>query len=376
MRDPSSEAADNQVFHESEAVIAFARTLSTLTPWRIVTPTLVIANVVVFVVMVASGVDAFRPVPRSLADWGANFGPMTMNGQWWRLGTCMFLHAGIVHLALNMLFLWYVGRLVERLVENFGFVVLYFVSGIAGSIASLAWHPERMSVGASGAIFGVTGGLLGFILLRRDSMPDAVFRQLRHSVLGLIVYNVLFGAAVPGIDTAAHIGGLAAGFVGGLVLSQPLSAEKAPRRWLRNAALLIIGTAGLLAAAVALPDAPRDIEQELRRFGDLEREAVKISRALVPRLQQGQVSEEEFAETLERRVIRPWIETRRTIEGLLDKPNFDRAFLARLVEYMKLREEGWQLQADGVRSQDARKIELGVEKQEAADKLARELSAR
>ena len=73
-----------------------------------------------------------------------------MNGQWWRLVTCMFVHFGILHLAFNMWVLWDLGRLVERLVGNVGFVVLYFLSGIAGSIASLVWNPTVVSAAPRG----------------------------------------------------------------------------------------------------------------------------------------------------------------------------------------------------------------------------------
>jgi membrane associated rhomboid family serine protease len=133
----------------AQRVSEFKRAPVTFTPRLIATPTIVIANVLIFAAMIAMGIDAFAPTPRSLVEWGANFGPKTMNGQWWRLVTCMFLHCGIFHLGFNMWVLWDLGRLVERLVGNVGFVVLYFVSGIAGSVASLAWNPVVVSVGAS-----------------------------------------------------------------------------------------------------------------------------------------------------------------------------------------------------------------------------------
>ena len=98
----------------------------------------------------------------TVLEWGANFGPKTMDGQWWRLFTSMFLHFGIIHIGFNMWVLWNVGRLVERLVGNFGFALLYVVSGLLGSVASLAWNPTTISAGASGAVFGVVGALIGF----------------------------------------------------------------------------------------------------------------------------------------------------------------------------------------------------------------------
>ena len=98
-----------------------------------------------------------------MLDWGANFGPMTMNGQWWRLVTCMFLHFGIIHLAMNMWILWGLAQVVERLVGSTGFAIAYMASGIAGSIASLAWYPVGVSAGASGAVFVTAAALLRFV---------------------------------------------------------------------------------------------------------------------------------------------------------------------------------------------------------------------
>ncbi|NLX96691.1 MAG: rhomboid family intramembrane serine protease [Rhodopirellula sp.] len=360
----------------TDSSVTFARTLNAVTPRVIATPSLIAVNVAIFGAMVASGVHPISPITRDLANWGANFGPMTLNGQWWRLVTSMFLHGGIVHLAMNMFFLWYIGRLVERLVGNVGFLVLYFVSGIAGSMTSLAWKPEVFSVGASGAIFGVLGALLGFIILRRDSIPDTVFGQLRHSVLALIGYNVLFGMMVPGIDMAAHAGGFIAGFLCGLILSQPLSLEAVAARWQRNAAVLLVGAVLLPLAAAALPEAPPDMEQELQRLMDLEKQVNKTMSKLVTQLQQEEISAAEFADAVQHDVIFPWADTRRSIEGLLDKPHTDRAFLSRLAEYMKLREESWQLQAEGVRERDSEKMERGMKKNSAAGEIVREMSSR
>ena len=93
--------------------------------------------------------------------------------------TCAFLHFGIIHLAFNMWVLWQLGDLVERLVGNIGFLVLYIISGVGGSLASLLWNPMVISAGASGAVFGVGGALMGFILLRRDTIPAEVLKHLR-----------------------------------------------------------------------------------------------------------------------------------------------------------------------------------------------------
>jgi hypothetical protein len=167
--------------------------------------------------------------------------------------SCMFVHYGIIHLAFNMWVLWDLGRFVERLVGNVGFVVLYFVSGIAGSIASLTWNPLVVSAGASGAVFGVAGALLGLIAFRRDTIPAPVLKHLWKSMGAFLIYNIVFGMMASGIDVAAHIGGLMTGFACGLILSQPLSVEMVVRRRFRNAAVALAGAIVLLVWTFALP---------------------------------------------------------------------------------------------------------------------------
>jgi len=254
----SSQAGSSSTTHSQvRRGYSFQQALVTLTPRLITTPAIMAANILIFVTMIASGVDFFEPTVQSILDWGANFGPRTENGQWWRLVTCTFVHYGIVHIGFNMWVLWDVGRVVERLVGNVGFAVLYFVSGIAGSIASLTWNPVVVSAGASGAVFGVAGALLGFLALRRDTVPPAVLKQLWKSMIPFLACNIIIGMAIPGIDMAAHIGGFCAGSGCGLILSQPLALDMPRRRWLRNAAVSAAGTVTLLTWIYALPHIPR-----------------------------------------------------------------------------------------------------------------------
>lgn len=236
-------------------VDAFHRTLAALTPRAFVTPTVIGINGAVFTATVVGGVHALVPTAADLVGWGANFGPMTTHGQWWRLLTCTFLHIGIVHLAFNMWVLWDVGRLVERLVGNTGFAVIYLLSGAAGSLTSVWWHPGIVSAGASGAVFGIYGALLGFLALRRRSVPPGVLRELRNSTLGFLFFNLVYGLSEPGIDLAAHVGGLACGFVCGHAMTQPLVARAVAGRRVRNIAVAVVGVVALVIAAARVPSA-------------------------------------------------------------------------------------------------------------------------
>ncbi len=216
-----------------------------------VTPALVAACVLVYAAMVARGVPAFRPSAGSVLAWGADFGPsVVFDHQYWRVFTSIFLHFGLFHLAMNMLCLATSGPVVERFFGHLGFAALYTLSGLGGSIASLWFHPTIISAGASGAIFGVFGGMLGFLAVRRREVPVALLKPMRSGALAFVVYNTLFGLSMPGIDTAAHLGGLASGFVCGLLLTAVAPARPGDRAvasgFVRRAGVLAV-----LAAALA-----------------------------------------------------------------------------------------------------------------------------
>jgi rhomboid protease GluP len=196
-----------------------------------VTPILLGLNVAIFGLMLVGGVHPMTPEIDSLVRWGANYGPKTTNGEWWRMFTAMFLHIGVLHLLFNMLALWTVGGFMERVLGASGFIVLYLLSGLLGSVTSVAWNPFVVSAGASGAIFGLFGGLLGFLVRHRDAMSHPFLAALRTNTLAFLGYNLLFGFIQEGIDMAAHLGGLAGGFLCGLVLAQPFPLMSHAGRW-------------------------------------------------------------------------------------------------------------------------------------------------
>ncbi len=241
------------------ALVEFHRLLAGLTPHVYMTPLLVAANVLVFAAMAASGVSPANPKPEDLVRWGGNFGPATTSGEWWRLFTCVFVHIGILHLALNMWALAAAGPLVERMVGNANFLLAYVVAGLTGSLASLFWNQHLVSVGASGAIFGVYGTLLALLLRQHGSIPREPLTRLRGSGVTFVLYNLLFGLFEPKIDNAAHLGGLAGGFLCGLVLSQPLTTEAVAGRAARFLQASVLGAAlvaGGVVAVLARPAGP------------------------------------------------------------------------------------------------------------------------
>ncbi len=213
---------------------------------------LVAANVVVFVLMLFAGAGMLQPDANVHLAWGANYGPATKEGGWWRLLASAFLHYGVVHVAFNMWALTDAGRLVERLYGSADFLALYLFSALTGSLASLLWSADRVvSVGASGAVFGVYGALIAYLVVQRGSVPASVLKGLATSASIFIGYVLVFGALQKGIDNAAHVGGLLGGIAAGVALSRPLSVALRPSSTRRTvAALGALVVLGLLWSAV------------------------------------------------------------------------------------------------------------------------------
>jgi membrane associated rhomboid family serine protease len=188
-------------------------------------------NAAVFLGMtLASSTMMSFPV-RELIAWGANVGALTLQGEWWRLLTNVFVHGGIIHIAFNMWCLWNLGQLCESLYGRWTYAAIYLICGLGASLASAAWHPSVPSVGASGAIFGLAGALITALKLGEFSVPRAALSGTLRSLGAFVVYNLIFGFVLPGVDNTAHIGGLITGLiVGALIALIAPQQDQTPRR--------------------------------------------------------------------------------------------------------------------------------------------------
>lgn len=220
-----------------------------------VTYGLIAVNAVVFVLMLHAGAGLGPGDSGIQLAWGANFGPATQDGQWWRLGSALFLHFGLFHIAMNLWALWDAGQLVERIYGHGRFALLYFGAGLAGNLLSLVVQGnEAVSGGASGAVFGLYGALLVFLWRERRHIDRHEFRWLFRTALAFTAVSIGLGFAIPGIDNSAHIGGLLAGALLGVLLGRPLLGERAWPRPLRAlAALLLAAAVGGLALRLPEP---------------------------------------------------------------------------------------------------------------------------
>jgi len=368
---------------------AFLRVIHKITPRVYVAKLLVLVNVLVFAAMVASGVSYAMPTPEEAMAWGASDGPVTTGGEWWRLFTCIFVHFGIVHIGLNMWVLWQLGPLAERLMGNVGFLLMYLISGLAGSLAGLYWSPHAVSAGASGAIFGVAGAALSFTLLQKNSIPMVAFSGIKSSLVAFVGYNMLFGFAINAakplggmaIGMAAHTGGLVAGLVCGVLLSQPIELAARRRRWSHNLVMLSVGFLAIgvgirymphVEAAVTWPT--NEATQAIDRLNAVQNSTDAAMRGLSDKLNARQIDGGTFAATVERDVIPPLQQTRAQFVALKQVPAEAQGQMGRVIRYLEVRERSLQLLADAVREDRESKLEEFKQQQALANKLWGELT--
>jgi membrane associated rhomboid family serine protease len=208
----------------------------------LVTKILIGINVLVFLINLAQG-SSLTQVSGSLFVKGALYVPGGLDqGEWYRLITAAFLHASIIHLGMNMLVLWFIGAPVEQAIGRGRFLAIYIVSGLAGSAGAIIFSPNVVTVGASGAIFGILGAAL--VLERQRNYV------LGGSALGLIVINLILSFALSNVSIGGHIGGLIGGVLCALVLSDFGRSHAAYSRvgvW-AIAGVLAIGLASIAVA--------------------------------------------------------------------------------------------------------------------------------
>ncbi len=187
-----------------------------------ITPIIINLNLLVFIAMVIAGFGFISFKGDNLLSWGANYRPITTDGQWWRLVTNTFMHGGLMHILANIYGLLFVGIFLEPLLGKTKYLLVYLITGIAASAASIWWYPATVSIGASGAIFGLYGFFLAALLLK--VFPPDFGKAFLLSTLVFVGFNLLMGLT-GSVDNAAHIGGLLSGFIIGIIMSRQLKLK-------------------------------------------------------------------------------------------------------------------------------------------------------
>jgi membrane associated rhomboid family serine protease len=204
-------------------------------PAGLVTRVLIGVNVGVYLLELLLGGEV-NGTFNTIYEHGVLFGPAVADGDWWRLFTAPFLHYGPFHLGMNMLVLWFIGPALEEFLRPWRFTLLYLVSGLAGSAGALLWSPNALTVGASGAIWGLMGA--------------AVVLEARHiyvfggQAMGLVVLNLALTFLIPGVSIGGHVGG---GIGGALAILAFSSLRRVPAL----ATIAVVGV-GIASIAVAI----------------------------------------------------------------------------------------------------------------------------
>lgn len=301
------------------------------------TPILMDLNILIFILMVISGAGFFSPESADLITWGANFKPLTLAGEWWRLITCCFVHIGIIHIVFNMYALLYIGVLLEPILGTTKFLIVYLLTGLVASMTSLWWHDLTVSAGASGAIFGMYGVL--FALMTGKLIDRQANKSLFASIGLFIGYNLLFGLSI-GADNAAHMGGLISGFAIGYALIPGL--VKADNKTLNYGSLAAIAVAIIGLSIFVFMKLPNNIgtyDKKIEEFVRLEDQALTIYK--LP----NETPTDTLLSVIQNKGIRSWEKNIKILEGLqgLDLPTDYETRIHLLKEYCQLRIKTYQL---------------------------------
>ena len=331
--------------HRRPECDAFREALRVRTPWVLVTPALIALNVTVFVVMLRGG--GALSAPQTLAAWGGNFGPLTTNGGWWRLVASMFVHSGMLHLLVNIAALIQIGLILERLVGPWVVATVYITAGTLASLVSLSAHTVAVTVGASGAIFGLYGLLLAssiWGLFPRSSVtiPLHTLKRLGPAAAVFVLYSM----ASDHLQFLAELTGLVAGFVWGLVLARGVSHRKPEPRW---AAAAMAATVVIAVASAFSLRGIADVKPEMERVVALEDRTVRAYQTAAEGFRKGRITAEALALLIDRTIMPELQAADARVKALEKVPLEHQPLVASAEEYLRLRSESWRLRAEVLR---------------------------
>jgi rhomboid protease GluP len=320
-------------------------TLRVRTRFALVTMAIVALNLLVFVLMIF-GRGALAN-PETLVAWGANFGPRTTNGGWWRLVASTFIHTGLLALVVNLAGLAQLGLVLERIVGRLTFAAVYIAAGIAAGLVSVAAHPVTVSAGASGATAGLYGLLFACVvwdLFRppETPIPLVVAKHLLPAAVLFIVYNTFDS----GVGMLAEFLGFIVGVASGLVLTSRIGDRRPDRRTLGAVTTAMAGLA--IAAAVPLRGMA-DVRPEMARVLDIEGRTVPVYRTAEARLSKGQIGATMVADLIELKILPELQAESDRLAALRGVPREHEQMVADAKEYVQLRYESWRLRAEGLR---------------------------
>ena len=344
----------------------FRQALEVIGARSVVTPVVVASNGLAFAWAASARAGILTPHAAALIRAGSNFGPFTLDGQWWRLVSSLFVHFGLLHLVINMWALWQWGRLAERLFGSLQFVLLYVFAGLCGNVASLLWNPAVNIAGASAALCGVLGALLAFILRTGTRVPIEAGSGLRVSGSVFVLYSLANGLTHSGCENSALLGGLLGGFVMGWLLARPLTFEgrSSYMRQLSGAALGGAVALGALSWPLIHPSAVDAAEwhfrDELQLYSWDEKRAQAEQSAVDREQLEGNITSEQWGELIARDVLPRWEKAEGRFSSVHLPPESKLAPLqTQIVSYLEEKRAALRVLSEGARRNDAQKLQQG-----------------
>jgi membrane associated rhomboid family serine protease len=327
----------------------FHEALRARTRWVVVTPAIVAVMTAIFVLrLFAAG--ALND-PEALIGWGASVGPRTSNGEWWRLATMTLVHAGLLHLLVNIIGLVQLGPIVERLVGPLPVAGGFIAAGAFAGLFSLAGHPLAISAGASGAIFGIYGLavpslILGLLPSAPITVPLLALKRLAPAATVFILYH---HHVITGGESSAELVGFVVGLVWGIVLSIRVGQQQpSPRRVAVTALAAIV-----IVIACALPRRGiLDARPELERIVALEDRTASTYQKAVDKFKRGRARAEALTELINTTIMPELQAARSRLNGLVGVPREQQPLVASAGEYLRLRDQSWRLRIEGLRKEN------------------------
>lgn len=337
-------AAHGRASRRSDHLDPFETALRARTRLVLAAPALAAGTAVVFLGMV--GAQGALSDPQTLLEWGGNFGPLTSNGHWDRLVRSIFVHAGLLHVAINLAALVQLGRVLERLTGALAFTAVYVMSGIVAGLFSLSTSPVDIAVGASGAIAGLYGLLVaiaiwGLIHRTPARIPLVVMKRLAPVTGIFVLYNALNSGLHTGAELAGALTGLACGaaFAGNIGTARPR--------------LTRVGGAAAAGAAIAILWAlplrgMTDVVPEMQRLVSAEDRMAAAYERAVGQFRLGALSAGQLAQVIERTIVPELNAAIARIAALDGVPPQQQALVASAEEYLRLRGQSWRLRTEAL----------------------------
>lgn len=357
------------------SLLAFEQQLRARCRIAWLTPLLVLLNVASFIALWIQSGHLEGVLSAPLALLAANVGPLTLEGQWWRLLSALFVHADLWHLLLNMWALWNIGRLTERLFGRWTFLALYVGCGTIASLSSLLWDPARNSVGASGAIFALFGAFLAHLLRQRRAIPRGVFRSHWIPTLLFVGFSLYNGARAVGVDNAAHVGGLLSGLVLGLLLArstaaQPGTALAATLRGAPALMLCLLWIAGSIFY-VLWTRGPTPVAQQFAAANAWyltgEARSNAAWRQLAGAVQAGVIADEDLGARVKKDVLPFWEEAAPRLESAVSALDGEqRRYVETIARFARLRREWAEAVISATSGRDREQMEVARSKDNEA----------